>query len=237
MLSTLIFVFKKLARQRNKKLQRNSKMPKTLSDAHIRGGISMSQKLPVFSFIGDRRFSLWIKFCARLGEKVTNNTCVFIVNIHSHISYCTLLWGYLAAIFPHLSKLLLLFNFFQRGAKLNSDLLAQACHSKAGIFINTYKLQIYVRLQPPFVAEIKIVTFEAGSPPRQPWYTVQITSRCQYVAVIKALEHLYNLYLPIFLCLITHFIFWGKAMSTSEIFVTEDIRLTFPPSTIGISEL
>lgn len=91
-------------------------------------------------------------------------------------------------------------------------------------------MQICVRLQAPFVAEIKIVTFGAASPPRHSWYTVQITSTSQYVAVIKGLECLYDLYLPILFPLITHFIFRGKAVPTSEIFVMEDTGLTLPSS-------
>lgn len=54
---------------------------------------------------------------------------------------------------PHLSKLLLLFNIFQRHAKLDSDLVAASMPFQDRCF----NCHILVRLQPPFVSEIKIV--------------------------------------------------------------------------------
>lgn len=101
-------------------------------------------------------------------------------------------------MFPHLSKLLLLFNISQRHAKLDSDLLA------ASMPLYTYQLHIHVRLQPPFVAEIKIVTISGSLSSNTATVYVWETSTLQYLALIKGLECLYELSFPLPLLVISN---------------------------------
>lgn len=101
----------------------------------------------ITSSIGDRKFSLWVRFCVRLWENQNKtkqhkwylpyNYCFSFLYLLQHS-----LQGCLTSVFPQLSEFLLPLTFL-RGAMLDSDLPAQACHSKADIFINTYKTQIY----------------------------------------------------------------------------------------------
>lgn len=81
----LIFEFRLLAWQRKKKMQINPNTLKTVSNAQVMQRYFHGTEMT--SFIGDRKLSLWVRFCDRLQENSQNKLYPLFYCYYS-VSYC-----------------------------------------------------------------------------------------------------------------------------------------------------